>query len=216
MGFSQNTSDNLNPADNTVPILKKNDEDIRVEEDSTLVYTNTIGHTFVFGHSVNGKLGTANGVDGSQIVLGEAGRSGLVLSKVVNQNNLFRENFRVTTFKGSGNADWDTTNHRLASSTSSNHSIPHQTHQEFNTMFLNGETITKATVNATETRWNPNDKIAYFLSADGGNNYEEATLGVSHTFTNTGQELKGKVVFFGNGGKDTYIERFRVQYEVVV
>ncbi len=213
MVFGQNTSDNLNPADNTVPILKKTDEITRLEEDSTLIFEETIGNSWIVGSATNGIVGTNTGTQGGgQQVVGGDGRI-LTLSKVINQNNLFRENFRVTNFQGAGTANWDTTNHRLASSTSSNHSIIHSTHQEFNTMFLNGQTITKATINATETRWNPNDKIAYFLSADGGNNWEEVTLGVEHIFTNTGDNLKAKVVFFTSGGIDTYIKRFRTSYE---
>ncbi len=214
MVFGQNTSDNLNPTDKTVPILKKSDEDIRLEEDSTLIFTETIGNSWIVGSATNGIVGANTGTQGGgQQVVGGDGRGGLILSKVVNQNNLFRENFRVTNFQGSGNANWDTTNHRLASSTSDNHSTIHNSYQEFNTMFLNGQTITKATINAIETRWNPNDKIAYFLSADGGNNWEEATLGVEHIFTHTGDNLKAKIVFMTTGGVDTYIERFRTSYE---
>lgn len=37
------------------------------------VYKQDIGHAFILGHTVNGKLGTANGIDGNQITLGNGG-----------------------------------------------------------------------------------------------------------------------------------------------
>ncbi len=190
-------------------------ETVGIEENSTIIKTNTIGHSFVLGHLTNGVLGTANGVDGSQLVLGDAGRSGEIVIRVVNPNNTFREHFRDIIFKDSPTtANWDTTNFKLAMSTSSNHSIPYNSIATFKSIFLNLATISSAILTCTETKWNPNDIIKYFLSANGGSNWEEITKGIEHFFTNTGQDLRIKIIFFGNGGNDTFIEDLQVQYVI--
>jgi len=104
-GSIQDTRDNIGSRDSTRnPILKRNAELIQIEENSTVIKTNTIGHSFILGHPTNGVLGTANGVDGEQIVLGEAGRSGETVVRVVNPNNTFREHFRDDDFIDTGNS----------------------------------------------------------------------------------------------------------------
>lgn len=41
--------------------------------DNFTVISQNIGHAFILGHAANGQLGTANGIDGSQITLGSGG-----------------------------------------------------------------------------------------------------------------------------------------------
>lgn len=216
MQFNQNTSDNLNPADSVVPILKKSDETIRLIEKSSILSTNTIGHSFVLGHTTNGVLGVANGVDGQQIVLGEAGRSGLVVLYVVNPNNTFKEMFKTTTFKDTSSpntAYWDTTNFKLVMANSNDQTLIYNTVATSSSIFLNLQTITKATIYATETKFG-NDRILYYLSADGGSHWEECTLGTEHIFTTTGQDLRVRIVFVGIGASSTYIENLETSYVV--
>jgi len=57
-------------------------------------------------------------------------------------------------------------------------------------------TISKATMRADITATGPYT-ATYYLSADGGSNWEEVTLGTEHTFTNTGTDCRWKVVGSG-------------------
>ncbi len=218
MIFNQSTSDNLNPADSTVPLLKKTDEVQRLREVASIISTQTIGNSWIVGSSTNGIVGTNTGTQGGgQQVVGGDGRGSSIITNVVSPNNVFRERFKVTQFKdtsGVFTANWDTTLFRLAMSDSSKHDIPYVTKAVFKSIFLNQQTVIRATINATETRWNPNDQIRYFLSADGGENWEEFALNVERTFAFSGQDLRVRVQFFGNGGLDTYIEDLQVSYVV--
>lgn len=104
MQFGQNTSDNLNPADTTVPLLKKNDETIRLREKTTKVSQETIGHSWIVGSSTNGIVGAnTNTQDGEQQVVGGAGRTATLL-EVQNPNDRFIETFRFDTFIDTGNS----------------------------------------------------------------------------------------------------------------
>ena len=209
----QDTRDNIGAKDSTRDIiLDRNNEKVLIEENSTRLFTNTIGHSFIFSHSVNGKFGTANGVDGQQIVFGEAGRSGETIIRVVNPNNNFREHFRDTTFKHTDTtADWNTTLFRLAMTTKTSKSKAYNTIAQSLSIFLDDKTISKAVFNANENKYG-NDIIKYFLSADGGSNWEEVTLGTEHTFTNIGIDLRFRVIFIGNGANETYLEDIRISY----
>lgn len=107
----QQTKDNIGKRDTTRNILlKRNSEKVLIEENTTVIKTDTIGHSFILGHSVNGVLGTANGVDGSPVVLGESGRTETIV-RINNPNNTYREHFRDDTFEDSVNttADLNTT-----------------------------------------------------------------------------------------------------------
>ena len=111
---SRDTRDNISARDtNKDEEIRRNKEIIYGEENTTIGKTNTIGHSFILGHSVNGVLGVANGVDGQQVILGEAGRD-LTIVRVINPNKTFKEHFRDTTFDDGGDMNWDTTNHRLS------------------------------------------------------------------------------------------------------
>ncbi len=55
--------------------------------------------------------------------------------------------------------------------------------------YQDGVTITKAKLSASHT-----GDIIFFLSADNGSHWEQVTNGVTHTFTNTGTQLKWKAV----------------------
>lgn len=115
MTFNQSTADNLNPTDNTIPVLKKTDETIRVEEGPTKISSSYIGHSRIYGHATNGVYGApALGVDGVQVVYGDAGRVTAVV-RVVGPNMTHKERFYFTHFRNTGGTSmtWDTTLHRL-------------------------------------------------------------------------------------------------------
>lgn len=69
-------------------------------------------------------------------------------------------------------------------------------------IYKNAETITSATLTAIYTG---SGTLTFYLSADGGTNFEEVTSGTQHTFTNTGEELKYKIV-----GKDITLTKLEV------
>lgn len=186
---TQNTRDNIGARDQTRNlILIRNNERLLAEENSTIVSTNTVGHSFIVTHTVNGKLGAPQlGMDGQQIILGEAGRTRKEIY-VLNPNRKFRENFRDTTFQDTGvtTADWDTTNYKV--------------------QFTNGEvvqtkaiarildSITKAEINIAGTALT---NLSFELSANGTADFEGVTTAVEHEFTTTGSALYFKATASG-------------------
>ena len=202
------------PVDKGFTIIRKQ-ETIYIELNPTIASLRDIRNTWVVGSATNGIVGAWTGtIGGKQLVIGKDNRD-ITIVRVVNPNNTFREHFRDTTFKDSPTtSNWDTTNFRIAMHTSNNHSTAYNTVTTFKSIFLNLQTISSVTLNCTETKWNPNDKIGYFLSADGGSNWEEVTKGVEHAFVVQGQDLRLKIIFFGNGGIDTYLEDLQVGYGV--
>jgi len=215
----QDTKDNIGASDTTRNILfLRNKETVFLEENSTIIKTNTIGHSFVLGHSVNGVLGSpALGVDGIQVALGDQNRT-LTLVRVVNPDNKFREHFRDVTFKDTdetNTADWNITLFRLAMTTATDQGTIYNTIATSKTVFTNDdEIVITATVSADETKAFANDQILYFLSADGGVTYEAVTIGIEHQFINTGTDLRFKIMFIGNGANLTFIENLKVNYIV--
>ena len=193
------------------------DENIGIDELSTVISGKTLGNSWIVGSSTNGLVGTNTATEGGgQQVVGGSARVETI-KRIVNPNNTFREHFSDTIFKDTNSpntANWDTTNLRLAMSDSGNHSTTYNTIATMLTTFLNEETVLTATIFANETRWNPNDLIKYFISADGGNNWQEFTIGVKQSFNFIGQDLRVKIVFFGNGAGDTYIEDLQVEYTI--
>jgi len=211
----QDTRDNIGARDSTRDILlKRNNEAVFLEENTTRIQGETLGHSFVLGSTGNGKLGTnIDTQDGQQQVLGSAGRVAGVI-RVVNPNNTFREHFRDATFHDTNEpatAYWDTTNFKLAMTDSDDQKRAYNTIATSTAIFVNNKVVTRATFNADETKYE-NDIIKYYLSADNGVNWEEVTLGVEHTFTNNGTTLKFRVVFIGNGSSSTWIENIRINY----
>jgi len=190
-------------------------ETMGIEEGSTKISKKTIGHSWICGSPTNGLVGANTATaDGQQQTVGGQNRVE-TLQRIVNPNNTFHEHFRDTEYQDSPTtANWDLDAGRLAMHTSNNHSTMYNTVATFKEIFYNEQTVLKARVIAKEVKWNPNDKIAYFLSANGGGDWEEVTRNAIHTFTATGQDLRAKIVFMGSGGSETYIEDFSVNYTV--
>ncbi|KKM91341.1 hypothetical protein LCGC14_1229520 [marine sediment metagenome] len=190
-------------------------ESIGIEENSTRVMTNTLGEAWIVGSSTNGLVGANTATQsGSQQVVGGSGRSGEVVIRVVNPNNIFREHFRDIVFKDTdapNKADWNTTLFRLVMTTKTSKKKAYSTITTSKTIFTDGKTVSKATFNCNETKWG-NDVINYHLSTDGGSNWEEVTLGIEHIFTVTGTDLRFRVMFIGNGANETYLEDINIRY----
>ena len=205
----------INPDIIQIPNFNYN-QTFQIIETPLVASTKTLGHAWIVGSSSNGLVGANLGTEaGEQQVGGGAGRVETIV-RVVCPNNTYREYFRDTDFKDTSQpntADWDTTNYRLAMSSSTNKNRAYNTVATSKSIFLNSQTIFKATVSATETKFDK-DIIKYFLSADSGSNWEECTLNEEHSFSVTGNDLRFRVVFFGNGGSLTYLENIKISYVV--
>ena len=190
-------------------------ETLGIEEGPTKVSKKTLGHSWIVGSTTNGLVGTNTSTeDGQQQVVGGHNRVE-TLHRIVNPNNTFHEHFRDTEYQDTPTtANWDLVAGRLSMHTSNNHGTVYNTLATTKEIFLNVQTVLKATVTAVETKWNPNDKIGYFLSANGGGDWEECTRNVEHTFIATGQDLRAKIVFMGSGGNETYIEDLKISYKL--
>ena len=71
--------------------------------------------------------------------------------------------------------------------------------------------------NASEMDWlegiHDSTTLTWYLSADGGNNWEEVTPGVNHIFTNFGDDLRWKVSITNDDNYSTpYIHGLKVKY----
>jgi len=181
------TRDQLGRHEDKGFFIKQSDEVLVVEEGPTLLYIESIGHSFILGSTTNGILGTNTGTeDGQQQVLGEAGR---VISgtQVISPNNRAVERFTTTNFEdtGSTTADWADT--------------------EGTCVFTSGEIAQSLTFAADGTTWlkatltiDDATNLTLQMSADGGSNWENVTNGTEHVFTNTGTDLRFKLTASGN------------------
>ncbi len=127
--------------------------------------------SFILGHSEAGILGESE--------LGSK-TSEEVLSFMQQYNDVYEEKFIDEDFKDSSTtADWSSdgtlnfTSGQVAISTSIDY---------------NNGTITQAKLTSTEN----SGSFDYYLSADGGSNWESVTSGSLHEFTNTGNDLRWK------------------------
>jgi hypothetical protein len=66
------TQDQMGPRDTSNLVFKLFNAQIPKVYATVKRTTQNIGHAFTVGHAVNGIVGTANGVDGSQILIGSA------------------------------------------------------------------------------------------------------------------------------------------------
>ena len=202
------------PEDKNITVKRKT-ETLVIESNTVHISKSSLGNSWIVGSATNGLVGTNTATEGGgQQVVGASGRVD-VLQAVVNPNKIYREHLRNTFYQDlakPNTANWDTTNFRIAMSTSSNHATVYNTVIHSGSVAYNDGAVTKATFSADETKWNANDQILYFLSTNGGATWEEVTNGTEHSFETTGTDLKYKIIFIGNGAKDTYIEEPRISY----
>lgn len=106
------TKNALDITDDTRQIVfKRISEQVLLEENTTVIETDTYGHSWIVGSSTNGLVGTNTATeDGQQQVVGSAGRVQTIVS-VLNINNIFREYFRDASFEDTSytTADWSDT-----------------------------------------------------------------------------------------------------------
>lgn len=206
--------DQLGRPENKNIVVKRFSDTLIIEPNTLRFDKSSLGNSWIVGTSTNGIVGANTGTQGGgQQVVGGDSRV-LVLQRVVNVDNTYREHFRHTHFKDSGNttADWDTTNYRISMSADGNHARLYNTHATSVEIAYNDGTIASATFTATEHKWNSQDIIKYYLSANGGVDWEEFTLDVKKSFNKQGIDLRFKIIFAGNGGSESYVSDIKVVY----
>lgn len=164
------------------PILKQMpSEELEIVQGPTIISTRPINtgtdYSFILDHSTYGVLGTST--------LGDY-RGTAVVQRVVNPNNTWRELIRNDTFDDSSTADWDTTEHEWT--------FEIDEYIQTKTIFKNDDTIYKATINLNEDLILESGALTYYLSADGGSHWEQAYNNTEHSFSNTGKDLRLKII----------------------
>jgi hypothetical protein len=198
---SVKVKDQLGRPENKNITVKRFKEDSIIEDDGVIISVNTIGNSFIIGHRLNGVIGTANGKNGSQVVIGEAGRSGRIMTVTTNFNKVWRYNFYDSYYEDAANttADWADTDGLLKfTNTEVAQSIP---------IAYNDGTISRATITGTVNSGTI-ASASFQLTADGGDNWESVTHATEHTFTNTGTDLRFKITATGT----VDLSQLRVQY----
>ena len=183
--------DQLGRPENKGISVKRPIDTIIVESNTAHIDKKTPGHSFILSHWKNSILGIpALGMDGSQIVLGDAGRT-TTLQRVVSPGKIYREHFRDSYYSDTTKttADWavtlgqlDFTAGEVAESTA---------------IAYNDGTVATATFNA-EASTGDLTELTYKLSADGGSNWKTVTHATQHAFSNTGTDLRLRIL--GGGG----------------
>jgi len=117
------------------------------------------------------------------------------------------ESFNTTTNKGQTTADWDISLERLKMSSSTNHNTLYNTMSKSNAVIFDS-TIKQILLSLTETKWNDNDVIQYFVNMDNNDDHwEEVQNNITYTLNNTGTNFRWMIVFKGNGGADTFVSK---------
>ena len=188
--------DQLGKNPETFPVLNADySEAAIIEEGPIQVSTENIGHSLTFGHATNGVIGTADGIDASQLEMGNSSRVETI-QRVVNSNKRFIERFNFTLFNedGTTTGDWTgdgslvLTNGEIAQSTS---------------VALNDGNITNATITVTLSSGDIAD-LTLFMDAD-DSGFETAENTVNLVFEGAGVDLKWKIVAAGNVTVDSVV-----------
>lgn len=182
---------NSDIVNNLVTIDNTTDSPVVVANRYVKVQTQTASGTniFILGNSLFGTLGTNR--------LGSAGLGAEVNASIIQFNNIYAETFYDNDFKDASatTATWNNSLRELTFTAG-------QTGQSTSVDF-NNTTITTATLTATIFSGSFN----FFLSADGGANYEAVTNGIAHAFTFTGTDLRWKITeSAASTGKITQIQ----------
>jgi hypothetical protein len=208
-----------NDSDTFQVLVADFNETVIVEELSTIVSGNSLGHVWIAGvpgvycrNSINGTwTGTE---DGEQLIIGgtgvDTGRETTVKA-VFNPFNIYYETFRFEDFKSTPHtADWNTTLYRLAMTTDTDQTQIYNTVATFSEIYKGGDTIQYVKITATETKFG-NDNILYYVSVD-NLNWETITLNETCYLNTQGTSLYLRIIFVGNGANQTYLEELRVNY----
>jgi len=178
------TRDQLGRPEEAGFFVKKTEEIIIVEEGPVRITRNVIGNSWIVGSSTNGIVGTNTSTQGGgQQVVGSSGRSDVV-EYVVAPNDRHVERFTTTNFKdtGSTTATWVETGTCSFTNTQIAQSL---------LFSANGTNIVSAILTVDD-----DTNLTLQMSVD-GINFETASNGVEHVFTNTGSTLYFKLIATG-------------------
>lgn len=200
-GVTQNNQpvmDEIGTEPATQPIYKNKTETIQVELGPIQTEQTYIGNSLVLGNTVNGVLGVANGVNGSQILLG-AQNVTTEVERVINYNNIYIERLTYNNFEDTSNttADWDTTNKEIDFTSG-------EVAQSLS-VYKDDGIVGKATLSLEGTTLG---NLTLELSANGGTNWETVGNQAEHTFTNTGTDLRFRFTASGNAK----VTKITIQY----
>ena len=127
-----------------------------------------------------------------------------------NNLSLFTESWINSDFRDAATTAFvDTTGSRLRMTSATDKSQSYFTIWRSTSYVNDGDAILTATITSIEERWG-NDVIRYYASINGGTDWEEITLGSSHTFTAAGSDFRTQIVFAGNGANDTFVRSLTV------
>ncbi|KKL96577.1 hypothetical protein LCGC14_1843060, partial [marine sediment metagenome] len=137
--------------------------------------------------------------------------------RIALETDALLELFSREDFKGSPTtADWDTTNRRLAMSSSSNQMKSYNTVASslaYSLISVGRRSFQTITLTADETKFGT-DQITYQLSTN-NSTWQTATLGTAVTLNSIDNILYWRVVFVGNGANETYIKNLQMAYGLV-
>jgi len=166
--------------------IKRRNETVIIEDNTVEITKKSLGNSWIVGSATNGLVGPNTGtVGGGQQVVGASGRTE-VLQAVVNPGKIFRDRFYDNYFEDTGEttADWGDTSNQLAFT---NGEIA-----QSRSIAYNDGTVTKVLITATASSGDTAN-LTVTATAD-GTNWESITLGTEHSFSNTGTNLKFKIV----------------------
>jgi hypothetical protein len=178
----------LNPIDTEGSgfILKRKQEDIFLEENSTRIISRDVSTDTIWGVFIWGASNWDNAYANPETVV-----------RVVNPNNIYREYMRDDDFINLTN-----TTATVATASTFNIVFADTEIYESTSLHLNNNTITSATLNINSDNITNSSNLTFELSADGGSNYEAVTLNTSNSFTTTGQDLRLKITCSGTAQID--------------
>jgi len=185
---NQSVADNLGSNEEVKPIIKILNNFVNVIEGPKVIYTRDVSTDSIYGTAIYGTDrydGTYDNED--------------VINKVTNYNNRYYEPFTTTTFKDTTNttATWNQSLVFSSSATQTATSLP---------VFKNTQNVIYATLDVEGTN---TTSAEYYMSANGGTNWEEVSLNTRHKFTNQGTDLRWKTA-----GQDVSISKLQINYEV--
>lgn len=193
---SANTQNNLNPQQSVFPILKRHTENLLIEEAPTIIQSNTTTDMAIWDNANT----TWDGVDADD-EWDSYSSAGNAILHITNPRNYFIERFGFDTLVlGTGT---QSTANKTFSFTAG------QTY--IGRAYLDGtstNTVVSATLSTTET----SGTYTYEMSANGGANWESVSLNTSHTFTNTGSDLRIRIT--ENGASTGVITAVFCQYQL--
>jgi len=146
----------------------------------------------------------------------ESTTSGQVTLSLTENNFIFSEDFNDSVYKDATatDADWNTSDQELKLPTFSGE-YPTDRAYAGQTTKLNSQhgKIVSATLNADETL--NGQTVSYFLSANGGTNFEAVSLGIEHNFLTVGDDIRIRIEMESDNISETpVVDNLSLDYDI--